>query len=114
MSVDLSQFRLKAVALTAQPDGGALRERVRRGVFLRFASQSRSYTSQLTVGAGVKPASTSRHKSGASNAVTAACNFRFPDLGGNPVGTLDEGEGHSCPGFRMREILQGEFLEERG
>lgn len=39
---------------------------------------------------------------------------RFPDLGGNPVGTLDEGEGHSCPGFRMREILQGEFLEERG
>ncbi|WP_300338518.1 hypothetical protein, partial [Accumulibacter sp.] len=40
--------------------------------------------------------------------------FRFPDLGGNPVGTLDEGEGHSCPGFRMREILQGEFLEERG
>uniref|UniRef100_UPI00260D5F72 DEAD/DEAH box helicase n=1 Tax=Accumulibacter sp. TaxID=2053492 RepID=UPI00260D5F72 len=40
--------------------------------------------------------------------------FRFPDLGGNPVGTLDEGEGHSCPGFRMREILQGEFLAERG
>lgn len=27
------------------------------------------------VGAGVKPASTSRHKSGASDAVTAACNF---------------------------------------
>ena len=30
---------------------------------------------QPVVGAGVKPASTSRHKSGASNAVTAACNF---------------------------------------
>lgn len=41
-------------------------------------------------------------------------NFRLPDLGGNQVGTLDEGEGHSCPGFRMREILLGEFLEERG
>nr|WP_291994286.1 methyl-accepting chemotaxis protein [Candidatus Accumulibacter sp. ACC003] len=41
-------------------------------------------------------------------------NFRFPDLGGNRVGTSDKSEGHSCPGFRMRKILQGEFLEERG
>nr|WP_291992088.1 rhodanese-like domain-containing protein [Candidatus Accumulibacter sp. ACC003] len=40
--------------------------------------------------------------------------FRFPDLGGNRVGTSDKSEGHSCPGFRMRKILQGEFLEERG
>ena len=40
--------------------------------------------------------------------------FRLPDLGGNPVGTLDEGEDHFCPSFRMREILQGEFIEERG
>lgn len=48
VSVDLSQFRLNAVALTAQPDGGALRKRVLRRVFLRLASQPRSYTSQLT------------------------------------------------------------------
>ncbi len=40
--------------------------------------------------------------------------LRFPDLGGNRVGTSDKSEGHSCPGFRMRKILQGEFLEERG
>jgi len=31
-------------------------------------------------------------------------NFRFPDLEGNPDGTLDESKGLFCSGFRMREF----------
>ena len=45
------------------------------GVCYRTAWRLKHKILQVIVGAGVKPASTSRHKSGASNAVTAACNF---------------------------------------
>ncbi len=41
-------------------------------------------------------------------------NFRFPDLEGNLDGTLDESKGHFCSGFRMRELLLGEFVQEGG
>ena len=40
--------------------------------------------------------------------------FRFPDLEGNPDGTLDQRKDHSGSGFRMRELLLGEFVEEGG
>ena len=41
-------------------------------------------------------------------------NFRLPDLEGNPDGTLDQSKGHFCSGFRMREFLLGEFVQESG
>ena len=42
---------------------------------LSAPSRHAAQRAAMLVGAGVKPASKSRHKSGASNAVTAACNF---------------------------------------